>query len=147
WHVLAITQAICHYRKRQNISGPLFLGIDTHALSEPAQASALEVLAANGVEVMLAKNHAYTPTPAISHAILTYNHGRTGGLADGIVITPSHNPPESGGFKYNPPHGGPADTAATGWIEARANALIEQGLRDVKRIAYEKALRSPTTHR
>ena len=108
WHVLAITQAICHYRKRQNISGPLFLGIDTHALSEPAHASALEVLAANGIEVMLAKNHAYTPTPAISHAILTYNHGRIEGLSDGIVITPSHNPPESGGFKYNPPHGCPA---------------------------------------
>jgi len=147
WHILAITQAICEYRKQHGTDGPLFLGMDTHALSVPALASALEVLAANGVEVMLAEKDEYTPTPAISHAILTYNHDRKSGLADGIVITPSHNPPESGGFKYNPPHGGPADTAATGWIEGRANALIEQGLRDVKRIAYEKALRSPTTHR
>jgi phosphoglucomutase len=147
WHILAITQAICEYRKQHGTDGPLFLGMDTHALSVPALASALEVLAANGVDVMLAEKDEYTPTPAISHAILTYNRDRKSGLADGIVITPSHNPPESGGFKYNPPHGGPADTAATGWIEARANALIEQGLRDVKRIAYEKALRSPTTHR
>ena len=147
WHILAITQAICEYRKQHGTDGPLFLGMDTHALSVPALASALEVLAANGVDVMLAEKDEYTPTPAISHAILTYNRNRKSGLADGIVITPSHNPPESGGFKYNPPHGGPADTAATGWIEARANALIEQGLRDVKRVSYEKALRSATTHR
>jgi len=147
WHILAVTQAICEYRKQHGTDGPLFLGMDTHALSVPALASALEVLAANGIDVMLAEKDEYTPTPAISHAILTYNRKRKSGLADGIVITPSHNPPESGGFKYNPPHGGPADTAATGWIEARANALIEQGLRDVKRVAYEKALRSATTHR
>jgi len=147
WHILAITQAICEYRKQHGTDGPLFLGMDTHALSVPALASALEVLAANGVEVMLAEKDEYTPTPAISHAILTYNRNRKSGLADGIVITPSHNPPESGGFKYNPPHGGPADTSATGQIETRANALIEQGLRDVRRVAYEKALRCPTTHR
>jgi phosphoglucomutase len=147
WHILAITQAICEYRKQHGTDGPLFLGVDTHALSIPALASALEVLAANGVDVMLAEKDEYTPTPAISHAILTHNRQRKSGLADGVVITPSHNPPESGGFKYNPPHGGPADTAATGWIETRANALIEQGLRDVKRVAYEKALRSSTTHR
>jgi len=147
WHILAITQAICEYRKQHGTDGPLFLGMDTHALSVPALASALEVLCANGVDVMLADKDEYTPTPAISHAILTYNRARKSGLADGIVITPSHNPPESGGFKYNPPHGGPADTAATGWIEARANSLIEQGLREVERVTYEKALRSPTTHR
>ncbi len=146
-HILAITQAIHEYRKQHGTDGPLFLGMDTHALSVPAFVSALEVLAANGVEVMVSQNDEYTPTPTISHAILTYNRKRNSGRADGIVITPSHNPPESGGFKYNPPHGGPADTAATGWIEARANALIEQGLREVKRIPYEKALRSPTTHR
>jgi phosphoglucomutase len=147
WHILAITQGICEYRKKQGTDGPLFLGMDTHALSVPALASALEVLAANGVDVMLAEKDEYTPTPTISHAILTYNRGRSGGLADGIVITPSHNPPESGGFKYNPPNGGPADTTVTGWIEARANELIEQGLRAVKRTPYEKALRSSTTHR
>jgi phosphoglucomutase len=147
WHILAITQAICEYRKQHGADGPLFLGMDTHALSVPALASALEVLAANGVDVMVSENDEYTPTPAISHAILTYNRKRSSGLADGIVITPSHNPPESGGFKYNPTNGGPADTVVTGWIEARANALIEQQLRDVKRIPYEKALRSPTTHR
>ena len=147
WHILAITQGICDYRKQHGTDGPLFLGMDTHALSVPALASALEVLAANGVDVMLAEKDEYTPTPTISHAILTYNSKRTSGLADGIVITPSHNPPDSGGFKYNPTNGGPADTAVTGWIEARANELIEQGLREVKRIAYEKALRSPTTHR
>jgi phosphoglucomutase len=123
WHILAITQAICLHRKRQNISGPLYLGIDTHALSVPACATALEVLAANGVEVMLAEEDEFTPTPVISHAILTYNHGRKKGLADGIVITPSHNPPHDGGFKYNPPSGGPANKAVTGWIEAKANAL------------------------
>ncbi len=137
WHVLAISQAICQYRKQQGINGPLFLGIDTHALSEPASASALEVLAANGVEVMLAEHDEYTPTPVISHAILTYNRGRDSGLADGIVITPSHNPPDNGGFKYNPPNGGPADTDITGWIETRANEFLESGLRGVKRITFE----------
>ena len=147
WHILAITQGICEYRKQQGTDGPLFLGMDTHALSVPALASALEVLAANGVDVMLAEKDEYTPTPTISHAILTYNRGRKSGLADGIVITPSHNPPESGGFKYNPTNGGPADTTVTGWIEARANELLTQGLRDVKRVPYEKALKSPTTHR
>jgi phosphoglucomutase len=147
WHILAITQAICEYRKQQGIDGPLFLGMDTHALSVPALASALEVLAANGVDVMLAENDEYTPTPAVSHAILTYNRGRDSRLGDGIVITPSHNPPESGGFKYNPPNGGPADTAVTGWIETRANELIGQGLRDVRRMAYAKALHAATTHR
>jgi phosphoglucomutase len=147
WHILAITQGICEYRKKQGTDGPLFLGMDTHALSVPALASALEVLAANGVDVMLAEKDEYTPTPTISHAILTYNRDRKSGLADGIVITPSHNPPDSGGFKYNPTNGGPADTTVTGWIEARANELMEQGLRDVKRMPYEKALRSPTTHR
>ena len=144
--MLAITQAICHYRKRKNISGPLFLGIDTHALSEPAHASALEVLAANGIEVMLAKNHAYTPTPAISHAILTYNRGRTEGLSDGIVITPSHNPPESGGFKYNPPHGGPAGIEITASIESLANEFLERGLAGVRRVRFENALHASTTH-
>jgi phosphoglucomutase len=147
WHILAITQGICEYRKKQGTDGPLFLGMDTHALSVPALASALEVLAANGVDVMLAEKDEYTPTPTISHAILTYNRSRKSALSDGIVITPSHNPPESGGFKYNPPNGGPADTTVTGWIEARANELMEQGLRDLKRMPYEKALRSATTHR
>ncbi len=147
WHVLAVSQAICDYRKRQGIGGPLYLGIDTHALSVPACASALEVLAANGVDVMIAANDEYTPTPAVSHAILVYNRGRTSGLADGIVITPSHNPPQSGGFKYNPPNGGPADKDVTGWIEARANAYLESGLEGVQRISYEKALRADTTHR
>lgn len=147
WHVLAVSQAICEYRKRQGINGPLFLGIDTHALSTPASASALEVLAANGVEVMLADKDEYTPTPAVSHAILTYNRGRDAGLADGIVITPSHNPPEDGGFKYNPPNGGPADTDVTGWIEAAANEYLRSGLIGVRRIPFEKALVAPTTHR
>ena len=147
WHILAITQAICLYRKRQNISGPLYLGIDTHALSVPACATALEVLAANGVEVMLAEGDEYTPTPVISHAILTYNRGRKKGLADGIVITPSHNPPHDGGFKYNPPSGGPADTVVTSWIEAKANALLEARLKGVKRIPHAQALRAATTHR
>jgi phosphoglucomutase len=146
-HVLAISQAICQYRKQQGIDGPLFLGIDTHALSVPACASALEVLAANGVEVMLAEHDEYTPTPVISHAILTYNRGRTSGLADGIVITPSHNPPDNGGFKYNPPNGGPADKNVTGWIEARANEFLKSNLQGVQRISYKKALRSSTTHR
>ncbi|ABD68883.1 phosphoglucomutase, alpha-D-glucose phosphate-specific [Rhodoferax ferrireducens T118] len=147
WHVLAISQAICDYRKLQGIDGPLFLGIDTHALSVPACASALEVLAANGVEVMLSEHDEYTPTPAVSHAILTYNRSRTVGFADGIVITPSHNPPDNGGFKYNPRNGGPADSQITGWIQARSNALLEGGLQGVQKIAYEKALRSRTTHR
>jgi phosphoglucomutase len=147
WHILAITQAICLYRKRQNVSGPLYLGIDTHALSIPACASALEVLAANGVEVMLAEGDEYTPTPVISHAILTYNRGRKTGLADGIVITPSHNPPHDGGFKYNPPNGAPADNAVTDWIGAKANALLEARLKGIKQIPHEQALRAPTTHR
>ena len=147
WHVLAITQAICRYRKQQGIDGPLFLGIDTHALSEPAFASALEVLAANGVEVMIAQIGEYTPTPAVSHAILVYNRDRPAGLADGIVVTPSRNPPESGGFKYNPPNGGPADETVTGWIEAAANALLEGKLDGVLRVPLSKALRATTTHR
>ena len=123
-HILAISQAICLYRQQQKIDGPLFLGMDTHALSVPALASALEVLAANGVEVMLAEGDEYTPTPAISHVIFTYNSGRKTGLADGIVITPSHNPPKDGGFKYNPPNGGPADSVITGWIGAKANEFL-----------------------
>jgi phosphoglucomutase len=147
WHVLAISQAICRYRKRQGIDGPLFLGSDAHALSVPACATALEVLAANGVDVMIASNDEYTPTPAVSHAILKYNHGRTSGQADGIVVTPSHNPPDNGGFKYNPPNGGPADEMATAWIEASANAFIERKLRGVKRMPLEKALKASTTHR
>jgi phosphoglucomutase len=146
WHVLAISQAICQYRKRQGIDGPLFLGIDTHALSVPAFASALEVLAANGVDVMIAQGNEYTPTPAVSHAILTYNRGRKTGLADGIVITPSHNPPHDGGFKYNPPNGGPAQSIVTAWVEAKANAFLENGLSGLKRIPFETALRAHTTH-
>ena len=146
-HVLATTQAICEYRRHQKIDGPLFVGIDTHALSVPAGASALEVLAANGVEVMLAERDEYTPTPVLSHAILTYNRGRTTGLADGIVITPSHNPPESGGFKYNPPNGGPADTDVTGWIQTRANELLQSGLGGLKRMPFDRALHAATTHR
>ncbi len=146
-HVLAIAQAICQYRTQQGIDGPLVLGIDTLARSVPAFASALEVLAANGVEVMLAENDEYTPTPAVSHAILAYNRGRDTGLADGIVITPSHNPPEHGGFKYNPPNGGPADTGVTGWIQAKANEFLKDGLQGVKRVPFEKALRATTTHR
>ena len=128
WHILAITQAICLYREQQQINGPLYLGMDTHALSVPAHATALEVLAAHGVEVMIAAGNEYTPTPAISHAILTYNCERKSGLADGIVITPSHNPPHDGGFKYNPPNGGPAVSAITVWIEAKANAFLENNL-------------------
>jgi phosphoglucomutase len=146
-HILAITQAISWYRKEQRTTGPLFLGMDTHALSEPAMATALEVLAANGVTVMVDRDQGYTPTPALSHAILTFNRGRTESLADGIVVTPSHNPPEDGGFKYNPPHGGPADTAATKWIEDRANALLADGLRGVQRIPYERARQAATTQR
>jgi len=146
-HILAITQAICLYRKQQSIDGPLYIGIDTHALSEPAFASALEVLAANEVDVMVDADNGYTPTPVISHAILTYNRGRKQGLADGIVITPSHNPPRFGGFKYDPPHGGPADTHVTQWIEQQANALIADGLRGVARVPFERARRAATVHR
>ena len=146
WHILAITQAICEYRANQGTVGPLYLGRDTHALSEPACASALEVLAANGVDAMIDQDNGYTPTPVVSHAILTYNRGRISGLADGIVITPSHNPPEDGGIKYNPPHGGPADTQVTKWIEDRANALLATDLLGVKRISYGQARRAGTTH-
>ena len=146
WHILAITQAICLYRKEQKVQGPLFLGIDTHALSRPALASAMEVLAANQVDVMLAENDEYTPTPAVSHAILTYNQGRKTGLADGIVVTPSHNPPESGGFKYNPTHGGPASSEATSWIENKANEFLRTRLAGVQRVSLAKALAAPTTH-
>ncbi|MCL4501814.1 MAG: phosphoglucomutase (alpha-D-glucose-1,6-bisphosphate-dependent) [Deltaproteobacteria bacterium] len=145
-HILAITQAICLYRQRQKIDGPLFLGIDTHALSEPALASALEVLAANEVNVMVDADWGYTPTPVVSHAILSYNRGRSQGLADGIVITPSHNPPKYGGFKYNPPHGGPAETQVTQWIEQQANAFLSDGLRKVARIPLERARTASTTH-
>lgn len=147
WHVLAMSQAIADYRRKKGIDGPLFLGIDTHALSTPAFNSAVEVLAANGVELMLSKDDEYTPTPAVSHAILVYNRGRTTGLADGIVITPSHNPPESGGFKYNPPNGGPAGTDITSAVEAAANAFLAAGLAGVKRLPLAQALRASTTHR
>jgi phosphoglucomutase len=146
-HILAISQAICDYRREQGIDGPLFLAKDTHALSEPAFSTALEVLAANQITVMIDQDDGYTPTPVLSHAILTYNRGRKSGLADGIVITPSHNPPEDGGFKYNPPHGGPADTSVTRWIENRANALLEDELRPVRRVPLAMALNAPTTHR
>ena len=146
-HILAITQAICLYRKEQHINGPLYLGFDTHALSAPAFASTMEVLAANNVEVMIADRDEYTPTPVISHAILQYNTGRKTGLADGIVITPSHNPPDDGGFKYNPPNGGPASSMVTNWIEAKANELLKNNLRLVKRTSLSKALKSATTHR
>lgn len=147
WHVLAMSQAIADYRRQKGIDGPLFLGIDTHALSTPAFNSAVEVLAANGVELMLSKDDEYTPTPAVSHAILVYNRGRTTGLADGIVITPSHNPPESGGFKYNPPNGGPAGTDITSAVEAAANAFLASGLLGVKRLPLAQALRASTTRR
>jgi phosphoglucomutase len=145
-HILAITQAICDYRAARGITGPLFLGKDTHALSAPAQRTALDVLAANGVEVFYQKEDGFTPTPVISHAILTHNRGRTRGLADGIVVTPSHNPPGDGGFKYNPPNGGPADTDATAWIQDRANALLRAGDRDVRVAPYVAAVRAPTSH-
>lgn len=144
-HILATTQAICDYRKRNGISGPLYLGIDTHALSEPAMVSALQVLAANDVNVMIDSEGGYTPTPAISLAILTYNKGKTSGLADGIVITPSHNPPQDGGFKYNPPNGGPADTNITSWIENEANRLLKDGLKDVKTMSAHAARKASTT--
>ncbi len=145
-HILATTQAICMYRAQQGIDGPLFLGMDTHALSEPAFASAMEVLAANGVETMIDRERGYTPTPAISLEIVNYNRGRKTGLADGIVITPSHNPPSDGGFKYNPPHGGPADTKVTSWIEQQANRLLAEKLNGVKRVAFAQALKAATTH-
>ena len=147
WHVLAITQAICEYRRAQGIAGPLFVGLDTHALSAPAGATALEVLAGNGVDVMLATNDEFTPTPAISHAILRHNRDPGAHRADGIVVTPSHNPPRDGGFKYNPPHGGPADSDVTGAIQAAANAFLDNGLAGVKRMPHANALRAPTTHR
>ncbi len=146
WHILATSQAICDYRKYKNITGPLFIGIDTHALSNPALQSALEVLAANGVETMISAHDEFVPTPAISHAILGYNRGRDSGLADGIVVTPSHNPPDNGGFKYNPPNGGPADTDVTDWIQKRANELLESKLDGVKRMPYALARAAATTH-
>ncbi|WP_440104972.1 phosphoglucomutase (alpha-D-glucose-1,6-bisphosphate-dependent) [Streptosporangium sp. H16] len=146
-HILATSQAIVEYRAAQGIDGPLFLGADSHALSEPAQVSALEVFAANGVTVMVDSRDGYTPTPAVSHAILAHNRGRSSGRADGVVVTPSHNPPGDGGFKYNPPHGGPADTDATSWIQDRANALIADGLKEVRRIPYARALAADTTGR
>ena len=146
WHILAITQSICDYRKLHGIDGPLFLGMDTHALSEPAFASAIEVLAANGVDVMVSEGTAYTPTPAVSFAVLRYNRARTSGLSDGIVITPSHNPPEDGGFKYDPPHGGPADAEITSAIENRANDFLRGNLSGVKRMLFTRALRASTTH-
>ena len=145
-HILAVTEAICEYRKGQRIDGPLYMGKDTHAVSEPAQRTALEVLAANGVETIIQENDGVTPTPVISHAILVYNRGRKEHLADGIVITPSHNPPEDGGFKYNPPNGGPADTDITRWVQNRANDLLRSGNKDVKRILYERAKGAATTH-
>jgi len=147
WHVLAMTQAICDYRAMQDINGPLFLGIDTHALSAPAYASTLEVLAANGVQTMIARGSPYTPTPAVSHAILLHNRMHPSARADGIVITPSHNPPDNGGFKYNTPNGGPADTTVTSWIEQRANGYLRDAVRDVKRIPFDRALRAASTHR
>lgn len=146
-HILAITQAICMYRREELIDGPLYIGFDTHALSAPAFDTAIQVLAANGMEIMIAEGNEYTPTPVISHAILQYNRGRKTGLADGIVITPSHNPPGDGGFKYNPPNGGPAGTEVTKWIEAKANELLENNLDGVKRISLDKALKAATTHR
>lgn len=145
-HILAISQAISELRKSQSITGPLHLGMDTHALSEPALYTAIEVFAANGLDVKIQQGFGYTPTPVISHAILAYNRGRTTRLADGVVITPSHNPPEDGGFKYNPPSGGPADTQTTKWIQDRANALLVNGLKEVKRIPFEKALKAKTSH-
>lgn len=145
-HVLAISQAICSYRKKQGIDGPLFIGFDTHALSAPAFASALEVLAAHDVAILISSNDEYTPTPAVSHAILVHNRGRDTGLADGIVITPSHNPPDNGGFKYNPTNGGPADSKITGWIQDEANRLLEAGLKGVNRIGYAQARKARSTH-
>ncbi|MDP9867710.1 MULTISPECIES: phosphoglucomutase (alpha-D-glucose-1,6-bisphosphate-dependent) [Streptosporangium] len=146
-HILATSQAIVEYRASQGVDGPLFLGADSHALSEPARVSALEVFAANGVRVLVDSRDGYTPTPALSHAILTHNRGRTAGRADGVVVTPSHNPPGDGGFKYNPPNGGPADTDATSWIQDRANALIADGLKEVRRVPYARAMAADTTGR
>jgi phosphoglucomutase len=145
-HILATTQAICDHRRQTGLTGPLFIGIDTHALAEPALASAVEVFAANGVDIMIDDRGGYTPTPVISHAILTYNRGRSSGLADGVVISPSHNPPEDGGYKYNPPHGGPADTDATSIVEKNANRYLEAGLKGVERVPYERARKAPSTH-
>ena len=146
WHVLAIVQAVCDYRASLGTDGPLFIGYDTHAVSRPAFENALEVLAANGVQAMVSAGGEFTPTPAVSHAILQYNHGRETGLADGIVITPSHNPPDNGGIKYNTPNGGPSDTDVTGWVQRRANELIEAGLAGVRRMPYARAARADTTH-
>ncbi|MEU9532137.1 phosphoglucomutase (alpha-D-glucose-1,6-bisphosphate-dependent) [Streptomyces sp. NPDC048213] len=146
-HIAATSQAISEYRAQQGTDGPLFLGADTHALSEPARVTALEVFAANDVRVLIDTEDGYTPTPAVSHAILTYNRGRTSGLADGVVVTPSHNPPGDGGFKYNPPSGGPAGSDATGWIQDRANEIITGGLKEVRRVPYTRALAAPTTGR
>jgi phosphoglucomutase len=146
-HIAATSQAICEYRAEQGTDGPLFLGADTHALSEPARVTALEVFAANDVTVLIDEGDGWTPTPAVSHAVLAYNRGRTGGLADGVVVTPSHNPPADGGFKYNPPTGGPAASDATGWIQDRANALIADGLKGVRRVPYARALAADTTGR
>src|SRR5690242_2977589 len=146
-HILATTQAICDYRREAGLTGPLFISIDTHALAEPALASAIEVFAANGVEIMIDAQGGYTPTPVISHAIISHNKGRTRGHADGVVITPSHNPPEDGGYKYNPPHGGPADTNATGVIEKRANRYLKDVMKGVARMDFDKARKSPLVHR
>ncbi|MCL2555122.1 MAG: phosphoglucomutase, alpha-D-glucose phosphate-specific, partial [Actinomycetia bacterium] len=146
-HIAATSQAICEYRARRGTTGPLFLGVDTHALSEPARVTALEVFAANGVTVLIDEQDGFTPTPAVSHAILTHNRGRTERLADGVVVTPSHNPPTDGGFKYNPPTGGPAGSEATGWIQDRANVLVAEGLKGVRRIPYQRALAAETTGR
>jgi phosphoglucomutase len=145
-HILAISQAICEYRAKQGITGPIFMGKDTHAVSEPAQQTALEVLAANGIDTVIQQDGGFTPTPVVSHAILVYNRGRKQALADGIVVTPSHNPPSDGGFKYNPPDGGPADTDVTGWIQDRANDLLRDGNRSVKRTLFGSAIKAPTTH-
>src|SRR4051812_44211876 len=145
-HIAAITQAICEYRKSKGIDGPVMVGKDTHALSRAAERTAVEVLAGNGVEVMIQRGDGFTPTPVVSHAILTYNKGRNGGLADGIIITPSHNPPRDGGFKYNPPNGGPADTDVTDVVQARANELMRAGNAGVKRVPYAAARKAPTTH-
>ncbi|MGW0581562.1 phosphoglucomutase, alpha-D-glucose phosphate-specific, partial [Streptomyces sp. NPDC002920] len=146
-HIAATSQAICEYRAARGTDGPLFLGADTHALSEPARVTALEVFAANGVTVLIDSADGYTPTPAVSHAILTHNRGRVDGYADGVVVTPSHNPPADGGFKYNPPSGGPAGSDATSWIQDRANDIIAAGMKDVRRVPYTQALAAPTTDR
>src|SRR5579884_2918922 len=145
-HILAMTQAICDYRRARGISGPLFMGKDTHALSRPAEQNALEVLAANGIDTFIQRNDGMTPTPVISRAILAHNRSRTSDQADGIVVTPSHNPPSDGGFKYNPPNGGPADTEVTGWIQDRANALLRDFNKDVKRVPFASAIKAPSVH-